>query len=254
MARYNFKFGDYWISELGAISTETPGIEIAQRDYELIDIPGKDGADYIDNGRFENVEFSRSISLIGRKDFPVQEKAANLINTYAYLQGYHPFEDTDHNDMVTEAVLTNFNEINRKLRTLNTATLKFSRKPYWYLKSGLEYREIDLSPSVPTLYFDNPFLADSKPLIIFEVNAGTPASFQYRVTTADGEKDYNCINISANATLTINCEKGTAVINSSIYAPFDVPDGFGVGRSSFRILSGKNRISSVRIAPRWRCL
>ena len=254
MSRYNFKFGDYWISELGAISTETPSIEIAQRDYELIDIPGKDGSDYIDNGRYNNVEFDRSISLIGRKNFPVEDKVANFISTYAYLQGYHPFEDTDHNDMVTEAVLTNFNEINRKLRTLNSAKLKFSRKPYWYLKSGFEYREMDLSPSVPIMNFDNPFLADSKPIIIFKITEGPQASFQYKVTTADGEKDYTCLNVTGNATLTVDCEKGTAVVNAGTYAPFDVPDGFGVGRSTLQITIGKERIASVRIAPRWRCL
>lgn len=254
MGRYNFKFGDSWISELGAISTETPGIEIAQRDYELIDIPGKDGADYIDNGRYSNVEFSRSISLIGRKNFPVEDKAANFINNYAYLQGYHPFEDTDHNDMVTEAVLTNFNEINRKLRTLNTATLKFSRKPYWYLKSGLNYREIDLSPEVPIIDFDNPFPVISKPLILITTSPGSPLAFQYKITTVEGESAYDCIGVSGNVTLTIDCEKGTAVVGSSVYAPFDIPDGFGIGRSSFQISSGKNRIASVRIAPRWRCL
>ena len=41
MSRYNFKFGDNWISELGVISTETPPIEIAERDCSMIDIPGK---------------------------------------------------------------------------------------------------------------------------------------------------------------------------------------------------------------------
>ena len=254
MSRYNFKFGDYWISELGAISTENPSIEIAQRDFDLIDIPGKDGADYIDNGRYNNVEIARSISLIGRRDFPVQDKVSNFINTYAYLQGYQPFEDTDHNDMVTEAVLTNFNEINRKLRTLNAAKLKFSRKPYWYLKSGLEYKPVDLSPSLPILSFDNPFPLESKPMIIFTITAGTPASFQYRIITEDGQKNYNCINVSGNVTLTIDCEKCTAIVGSGVYAPFDIPPGFGLGRSSIQIISGKDRLSSVQVAPRWRCL
>lgn len=253
MSRYNFKFGDSWISELGAISTETPPVEIAQRDYELIDIPGKDGSDYIDNGRYNNVEFTRSISLIGRKNFPVEDKAANFINTYAYLQGYQPFEDTDHNDMMTEAVLTNFNEINRKLRTLNTATLKFSRKPYWYPKSGLEYREMNLSPATPTLTFDNPFMLPSKPLIVFTTTGGSPAFFQYRVITNGEQKDYDCPSVPGGMTLIIDCEKCNAFYNGN-RAPFDIPEGFGIGSSSIQIISAKERIASARIAPRWRCL
>ena len=254
MARYNFKFGDNWISELGAISTETPGIEIAQRDYELIDIPGKNGSDYIDNGRYNNVEISRSISLIGRRDFPVSDKAATLINTFAYLQGYQPFEDTDHNDMVTEAVLTNFAEVNRKLRTLNTAKLKFSRKPFWYFKSGLVFKDIDLTRTLAQTSFDNPFPIESKPIIIFTITSGSPTSFQYRITTPEGQKNYDCINVSGNTTLTIDCEKCTAIVGTGTYAPFDIPAGFSVGRSTFQLISGADRISSVKIAPRWRCL
>ena len=253
MGRYEFKFGDNWISELGAISTETPPVEIAQRDYELIDIPGKDGSDYIDNGRYNNVEFQRSISLIGRKNFPVEDKAATFINAYAYLQGYQSFEDTDHNDMVTEAVLTNFNEINRKLRTLNTATLKFSRKPYWYLKSGLEYREMDLSASLATTSFDNPFLLPSKPLIAFTTTGGSPAFFQYRVITNGVQINYDCPSVPGGETIIIDCEKCTAIYGSN-RAPYIIPEGFGLGRSTVQIVSGKDRIASARIAPRWRCL
>ena len=254
MSRYNFKFGDSWISELGAISTETPGIEIAQRDYELIDIPGKDGSDYIDNGRYLNVDFSRNISLIGRRDFPVRDKADVLIHTYAYLQGYQIFEDTDHNDMFTEAVLTNFDEINRKLRTLNTAKLKFSRKPFWYLKSGIEYQTVDLSPSTPELVFTNPFPLLSKPLIEISTTGGSPVSIRFRIATVNGSNSYDCGNVSGNSTLTIDCEKCSAIIGSSHYAPYDIPEGFGIGESTFQIIQGKSRIFQVKIAPRWRCL
>lgn len=254
MSRYNFKFGDTWISELGAISTETPDIEIAQRDFELIDIPGKNGADYIDNGRYSNVEFSRSISLIGRKDFPVQDKASTFISAYAYLQGYQTFEDTDHNDMVTEAVLMNFSEIHRKLRTLNTATLKFSRKPFWYLKSGLEYVDVDLTQTLAQTSFDNPFQLESKPIIVFTTTSGSPAYFQYRITTPGGQKNFSCANVSGASTLTIDCEKCSAIVGSSTYASFDIPEGFAVGRSTFQLISGADRIASVKIAPRWRCL
>lgn len=251
MSRYNFKFGDYWISELGAVSAETPPVEIAQRDFSMVDIPGKNGADYIDNGRYENVEMERSVSLIGRKSFPVEDKAVNFINTYAYLQGYQAFEDTDHNDMVTEAVLTNFDEINRKLRTLNTAKLKFSRKPFWYLKSGLEYTEASLSEATA---FDNPYMLPSMPIIMFTVTGGSPATFQYAITTGGTQTTYNCINVYGGGVLTIDCEKCIAVLDSGTYAPFDVPPGFGLGRSTFQFVSGADRISRVQIAPRWRCL
>lgn len=250
---YNFKFGNNWISEFGAVSTEVPPIEIAQRKGELIQIPGKDGDDYIDNGSYKNVLFSRSISMVGKLGNPVENKVANLINAFAYLQGYQPFEDTDHVNLVTEAVLTNFDDINKKLRKLNECKLNFSRKPFWYLKSGLEYTEMDLSPSMPTITFDNPFMLPSKPLIAFTITGGSPAFFQYRVITNGEQKDYDCASVNGGSTLIIDCEKCNAIIGN-IRAPYDIPEGFGIGSSSIQIISAKERIASARIAPRWRCL
>ena len=47
MSKYNFKFGDVWLSEFGGVCTEVPPIEIASKDVTLIDIPNKDGSDCI---------------------------------------------------------------------------------------------------------------------------------------------------------------------------------------------------------------
>ena len=44
MSKYNFKFGDVWLSEFGGVCTEVPPIEIANKDVTLIDIPNKDEA------------------------------------------------------------------------------------------------------------------------------------------------------------------------------------------------------------------
>ena len=86
MGRYNFKFGDVWLSEFGGMCTEEPPIEIAQRDITLIDIPGKDGSDCIDNGRYNNVEFTRTIALVGKRISSAKEKTIQLINSFAYLR------------------------------------------------------------------------------------------------------------------------------------------------------------------------
>ena len=129
MSKYNFKFGDVWLSEFGGVCTEVPPIEIANKDVTLIDIPNKDGSDCIDNGRYCNVEFTRTVALVGNRISTVQEKAKNLIKHFAYLQGYQKFEDTDHEGMVTQAVLLNLDEVTKNLRTMFTAVLKFSRKP-----------------------------------------------------------------------------------------------------------------------------
>ncbi|MBQ3265060.1 MAG: hypothetical protein IJH07_04720 [Ruminococcus sp.] len=265
MGRYDFKFGDTWISELGAVSTETPTIEIAQRDYELVKIPGKNGDDYIDNGRYENVPITRSISFVGRALFPVDEKVNNFINTYAYLQGYHTFEDTDHNDMVTEAVLLNFKEVNRKMRTLHSAKLKFSRKPYWFLKDGLKFQTVDLTTETPSLQFNNPFPAESEPIIKFGIfldGNQSPATFSFRITTGGVSVVYTYdavrSGITGDLSIWIDCEKRTVKMKSgaasSLLNISNIPKGFDVGSTLFEIMSGKSNLTEVLIAPRWRCL
>ena len=142
---YDFKFGKYWLSELGATSAEEPPVEIAQRDITLISVPGKDGKDCIDNKRYDNVEFKRKIAFVGGRDIKVKEKETQLINSFAYMQGYQDFEDNSHPGLVAEAALRNFNDVQRTLRTLHTAELSFSRKPFWYLKTGLEEMPLDIN-------------------------------------------------------------------------------------------------------------
>ena len=170
MGRYNFRFGDTWLSEFGAVCTEEPTIEIAQRDVSFIDIPGKDGSDCVDNKRYKNVEFTRNIALVGRKVSTANDKAIQLVNNYAYLQGYQLFEDTDHNGLITEAALINFGDITKSLRTMHTAQLKFTRKPYWYLKESLE--EFPLGEEVYTggVEFINPYPTTACPVLRFYLN------------------------------------------------------------------------------------
>ena len=259
MSRYDFKFGDTWISELGAVSTDTPMIEIAQRDYDLVKIPGKNGDDYIDNGRYNNVPITRSISFVGHALFPVNEKVVNFINTYAYLQGYQSFEDTDHNDMVTEAVLLNFNEVNRKMRTLHSAKLKFSRKPFWFLKEGLEFQSVDLTANTPSLQFNNPFPIASEPLIKIQTTAGEPIdNIKIRITTNGTAKTYSYPNVSGNVAVYLDCEKkDVRIVNgpgSVAHSTVALPKEFGTGKTKFELTAGKSRVASVSIAPRWRCL
>ena len=259
---YNFKFGKYWISELGAVSASTPDYEIAQRDGDLVDIPGKDGSDYIDNGRYENVEFSRKIAFLNKDGFTAHDKAIALINEYAYLYGYHDFEDSEHENMVTQAVLQNFGDVNKELRQMNTATLRFSRKPYWFLKSGMEYTEFDLTASTPTLTLINPTLATSKPIFVFNrVDGASSVGAVCKITTGGVETSYDFRAVVGTSLtgvqLVVDCEKQTAVIKYSsgeYFANSTIPKLIETGETKIEVTTGKTNNSSISISPRWRCL
>lgn len=274
MARYDFKFGDTWISEFGAVCTDEPPIEIAQRDIALIDIPGKDGSDCIDNGRYLNVEMSRTIALVGRKASTANEKAIQLVNSFAYLHGYQAFEDTHHNGLTTEAVLVNFEDVIRSLRTMKTATLKFSRKPYWYLKDALEQQDIGYASVSSGSGFDvsivNPFPSDACPSIVYEINTSPySADFSLNITftvssTYNGvysTKSYTMSNLTGNYNhrfLEVDLENQRVFSrseNGEIYKFCDctIPTNLGTGESVLHFTK-KNDIKNITLAPKWRCL
>lgn len=257
---YDFRFGSKWISEYGAVSTSTPGKEIAQRDGKLIAIPGKNGDDYVDNGRYKNVEISRGVSFLKRGAVAVPDKVDAFINDLAYLQGYYNFEDSDHPNMKTEAVLTNFGEINRELRNLHQTTLQFSRKPFWLLKSGLSPQLFDLTETTPTLELENPYIIGSKPILAFSFRGGS-ALVDYTIVTDEGENSYRLPFIqpviSTNFTVLINCENETARLStttSKTNVEIDIPSGFEPGFNEIRIDSGKEYLYAAYVIPRWRCL
>lgn len=250
---YIFCFGDTFSDELGIKVEGTPDIEIAQRAGEQVSIPGKDGDDYIDYGRYKNVEFSRDIAVVQKGSKTVPEMIKKIIDEYAYLYGYQYFEDSDHFNLSTEARLTNFGEFKRELRRLGRATLTFSRKPFWYDVTSLQYTDVSLVAAIPTKIFDNPFKLTAKPIIEI-TTAGTPTTIQYSITDADGVETTYSVVSAYTSTIVIDCEKETVRIDGSGWQDAAVPDGFKPGENTFKLLSGKSVVKSIKIMPRWRCL
>ena len=119
----SFSFNGVSLSSLGGRITEAPFHTVASRDVEQVKLYGQSGDEVIDNQSYNNVPFTVKIAFI----------------TYwlAPLQGaYYSYTDSWNPGYFTKARLTNFDEVKRELRTLLTATLKFSRVPFWYSNSG----------------------------------------------------------------------------------------------------------------------
>lgn len=267
MSRYDLKFGNTWLSEFGAVCTEEPPIEIAQRDFTLVDIPGKDGSDCIDNGRYLNVEMTRTIAMVGRKVSTAQEKAIQLVNNFAYLQGYQTFEDTHHNGLVTEAVLTNFEDVIRTLRTMRTATLKFSRKPYWYLKEAHEEQEVSLNS---TFTLVNPYPSTACPTFVFKVNTSEHSSdstTHINITISSNFNGVYSTKTFAIRNAVCNYNYPFVVVDTENqrvfsrnangekykFADCDIPEPIGPGETVIT-LPNSVEFNHAYIAPNWRCL
>ena len=156
---------------------------------------------------------------------------------------------------------------------MKTATLKFSRKPYWYLKDSLEEQQVPYSSSISggvDVNLVNPYPSDACPSIIFEVNTSPYSSdFTFRFTisvssTYNGvysTKSYTFRNLKGNYVhrfVEIDIENQRAFTRSADgefykFCDSDIPKPLGPGESVIHI-DRSTDISNVFIVPKWRCL
>lgn len=265
MSRYDFKFGESWLSELGGRSTRPPDREIAQRDGEMVKIPGMDGSVYVDHGSYNNVEISRDISFVGTAATPVQEKVEAFIDGCAYLYGYQPFEDTDHPGMVTEARLNNFGDITRKLRILHSTVLEFSRKPFWYSKEGLNELEYSYSTAHAGITLTNPYPANTYPLIRVWLSPYVVAQtvdfdliINDQTITVDG---IQLTSADIDNSIIIDIEKEIAYMlnhRTNVKSPLDInisrDFGFTAGDNTLMVTRRTGSVAFLNITPKWRRL
>lgn len=257
MKNYNFKFAGIALSDFCGVTTSRPPREVAQYDFTLLDIPGRSGSEYIDNKRYKNAPMIREIGFAQHPYAHIDDLVEKIIDWLAYSQGYQEFEDSDNPGMVTYAVLTNFAEVQTILRRYHKATLKFSRVPFWYDKTALNAQSLDLTPSTPSIMFNNPFKMYSQPIITIQTTSGAPTNIKFELTHNGVTSEYAYANVSGNVTLIFDCVEGVLKVisgNSTVYKNNDIPDRFDIGSTTFRLTLGKSRISAVTIAPRWRCL
>lgn len=258
---YDFKFGDFWLSELSGLVSSPVPTETARKDITEIKIPGKDGSEIIDNGTYMNVEFSRNISTLSGFGYTAVEKMEKIIRRYASLSGYQIFEDTHHLGFYTKAVLKEMSERNNEMRTLKTLSLKFSRLPFWYLKSGLEEKLL-FTGADQTKTIQNPFIYPAKPVIYVYFDASqTTGTYTFRLTTKGITTRIRQASVSytsENHVIKIDFERQmVSLINQSGYDvkvyDVDIPKELGADESVFLSQSCTN-VDRITIVPNWRSL
>lgn len=169
---HDFTFNGVSLRSLGGRITEAPFHTVASRDVEQVKIYGQSGDEVIDNQSYNNVPFTVKIAFITYKTaMAANDIARAVIDWLAPLQGaYYTYTDSWNPGYFTKARLTNFDEVKRELRTLLTATLKFSRVPYWYSNSGLTPVEFVNGNADNVLH--NPESYDAEPIYQFIYSRG----------------------------------------------------------------------------------
>ena len=219
--------------DLGLLISGEKTYNSPSRDVTTVSIPGRSGDLIIDNGRYNNIEISYTVSF--RKDVP--EKTRALKAWLLSKAGYRRLEDTYQPEYFRLAAISNATEFEISINRYGTAELIFNCNPFLFSKGGEQ--TVLIPASGGRIY--NPEYFGSQPIITVYGNGDGVLSVNntnYNISAIDG---YVTINSDVGLVY-----KGTENKNSTVnFIEFPT---LQVGEN---IIDWTGGITKVEIIPRW---
>ena len=132
-----FTFGGVSSADYGIYISGNGVYNAPERAVELVDIPGRNGAVVLDNGRFEMVEVEYAAGVFGGSQADFRKAMSDFRNAILSQTGYQRLEDTYHPDEFREALYVSGLEADPvMMSTAAEFSMKFTCKPQRFLKSG----------------------------------------------------------------------------------------------------------------------
>lgn len=222
------------------------------RVYEMVEVPGRNGAVAIDQGRYENIEITYPAGVWGEDPQTFRERLAAYRSELGARIGYKRLEDTYHPDEFRMGIFSDAIEVEPSgYNTAGKFEVVFNCKPQRFLKSG--EAKIDVSGSRRHEVSGNPitFIKDSYTIIhsftgyIFPapINQGIPSpATPARVTPLD------VVTLDVNGTEYAmdfpNTNEGDAKYMS---AQVDLTNGLVTGGAVIYEITGTEAISAVDV-------
>lgn len=138
----------------------------AERDVEMIEIPGRDGAFSLDHGRFKNITVSYDSGTFADSQTEFAENISDLRNFLASKKGYVRIEDDYNPDEYRMGVFQRgleFDPIHYNMAS--EFPIEFNCKPQRFLKSGETPVSVTSGGTIT-----NPTLFDAHPLVKFQAS------------------------------------------------------------------------------------
>lgn len=225
-----------------------PPYEFPEREYQAVNIPGRNGDLVLDKGSYRNVERTYSFAKIFQNGEKFHEQATKIVAWLSSAKGYARLEDTyelDENGHPKYYRMAYFNNPGTLSNFYDVATVldvTFVCKPERWLTKGEEFVTKASGEKIT-----NPTDYDSNPVIKVNVNANTTA------TVAIGDYSMTIGPFESATEITIDCENkecysGNTLLNSKV----------SLSNGKFPVLPGKaettivlTNVSSFQIQPRW---
>ena len=130
-----------------------------ERDVEMIEIPGRNGAFALDKGRFSNIEVEYSVGLYFDNETDFATAINSLRSELCSRKGYCRLEDDVHPDEYRMAVYKSGLDVNTNLRS-SDFKIVFDCQPQRFLKSGETAVSVARGGTIT-----NPTLFDASPIL-----------------------------------------------------------------------------------------
>ncbi|MBQ7505308.1 MAG: hypothetical protein IJT79_08345 [Ruminococcus sp.] len=242
------------LRSLGFMIKERPFYKSAERNQELSDVLGADGAALLDNGGFKNVELQYKVNSnpFWCND-KTDEQLFRQLTSWLYAEPgeYKILRDTYNPGYFTHAVPISPEQFNNPFKHVLDGTLTFSRKPFWYSDLGQKKLTYNFDTSTAVLEINNPEPYYAMPYI--KVTTGSAFSI---TTNGDTSKIFKVNGVVSF--VEIDCEEmnvyaGSTDFNDSTegdYLPILKP-----GRNTLLFESLLDMpFTVIEIIPRWRRL
>lgn len=131
-----------------------------ERDVEMIEIPGRNGAYALDNGRFSNIEVTYPAGLFGTTEADFAEGISALRNALASRKGYCRLEDDYNPNEYRMAVYKSGLDVTPAMLKAGEFDIVFECKPQRFLKNGETAQTVTSGGTLT-----NPTLFESRPLL-----------------------------------------------------------------------------------------
>lgn len=131
-----------------------------ERDVEMIEIPGRNGAFALDKGRFSNIEVTYPAGLFGATEADFAAGINALRNALASRKGYCRLEDDYNPNEYRMAVYKSGLDVTPAMLKAGEFDIVFECKPQRFLKSGETAQTVTSGGTItnPTLFEANPLL------------------------------------------------------------------------------------------------